>query len=275
MVMDRVLAQEVQLATSGSRNLLFGESGALLPDESTRPQADLPSYQDHVLDRVPYPVATATEVRPNPWAAGPSTGTSPHATPGPSRPPSPSGMRSPNVMRPVSSGDDLASMPLFSPELEPLPTSSSSHSHHSSSNVSRFFLSRRNNSSLSTHSTTSEAPSASSTPDHSSGFFSMGSHKGKPRRSGTGKSTGPVVIVGSRRGSIDRAPVPGSSGPASPVRDTAGSNWNANATPSYELSGVWANGGVTPLDSLRDLPSYDEAWGRACAGRPEYVMEHM
>lgn len=90
------LQEEARLASAGSRNLLFGPSGALA--HSDVPQVDLPSYQDHIMDRVAN-ADTATQYSassgfaPTPW----STRNTPTGTPGvsppasrpPSRPPSP------------------------------------------------------------------------------------------------------------------------------------------------------------------------------------------
>ncbi|KAL8292022.1 hypothetical protein RQP46_001488 [Phenoliferia psychrophenolica] len=96
------LAEEARLASAGSRNLLFGDSGVLA--HSDVPQVDLPSYQDHVMDRVA-DAATASYFSlssgftPTPWSCRtpgggtPAAGTpafgSPHNSPPPSRPSSP------------------------------------------------------------------------------------------------------------------------------------------------------------------------------------------
>ncbi|ORY89683.1 hypothetical protein BCR35DRAFT_300097 [Leucosporidium creatinivorum] len=97
------LAEEARLASAGSRNLLFGESGVLA--HSDVPQVDLPSYQDHVMDRVANAetasyFSLAAGFAPTPWSQrGTPTGTPgaaggtpmaspPHSRP-PSRPPSP------------------------------------------------------------------------------------------------------------------------------------------------------------------------------------------
>ncbi|KAK4054144.1 hypothetical protein OIV83_001169 [Microbotryomycetes sp. JL201] len=90
------LAEEARLASEGARNLLFGESGVLA--RSDVPQADLPSYQDHVLDRVANAdtasyFSVSAGFTPTPWShRGTPTGTpgigSPMSSPPQSRPPS-------------------------------------------------------------------------------------------------------------------------------------------------------------------------------------------
>ncbi|GAA6064597.1 hypothetical protein JCM10212_000508 [Sporobolomyces blumeae] len=95
-ILAPILSEEARLASQGSRNLLFGESGVLA--RSDVPQVDLPSYQDHVMDRVANAetasyFSLASGFTPTPW----STRTTPTTTPGvsppasraPSRPPSP------------------------------------------------------------------------------------------------------------------------------------------------------------------------------------------
>jgi hypothetical protein len=89
------LAEEARLATSGSRSLLFGPSGALIPASANIHQVDLPSYQSHVHDRIasadiPYSGATYT---PAPWATTmlPTPTQTPIGSPTPSRPGSPTG----------------------------------------------------------------------------------------------------------------------------------------------------------------------------------------
>lgn len=91
------LAEEARLASSGARNLLFGPNGALVPSQEEVQQADLPSYQNHVHDRLANADSSSTSTtafRPTPWA-GSSTRTSPSVTPlptpSPSRPSSPVG----------------------------------------------------------------------------------------------------------------------------------------------------------------------------------------
>ncbi|GAA6007627.1 uncharacterized protein JCM10292_002831 [Rhodotorula paludigena] len=95
-ILSSCLQEEARLASAGSRNLLFGASGALA--HSDVPQVDLPSYQDHVMDRVANAetagqYAGRANFAPTPW----STRVTPTGTPGisppasrpPSRPPSP------------------------------------------------------------------------------------------------------------------------------------------------------------------------------------------
>ncbi|GAA6051086.1 hypothetical protein JCM3770_004705 [Rhodotorula araucariae] len=95
-ILSSCLQEEARLASAGSRNLLFGASGALA--HSDVPQVDLPSYQDHVMDRVANAETAAqfsasSGFAPTPW----STRNTPTGTPGisppasrpPSRPPSP------------------------------------------------------------------------------------------------------------------------------------------------------------------------------------------
>ncbi|KAM0789574.1 hypothetical protein ACM66B_000383 [Microbotryomycetes sp. NB124-2] len=95
-VLASPLAEEARLASEGARNLLFGESGVLA--RSDVPQADLPSYQDHVLDRVANAdtasyFSVSAGFTPTPWShRGTPTGTpgigSPMSSPPHSRPPS-------------------------------------------------------------------------------------------------------------------------------------------------------------------------------------------
>ncbi|BGO92265.1 hypothetical protein NBRC10512_001189 [Rhodotorula toruloides] len=95
-ILASCLQDEARLASAGSRNLLFGESGVLA--HSDVPQVDLPSYQDHVMDRIANAetasyFTASSGFAPTPW----STRTTPTGTPGisppasrpPSRPASP------------------------------------------------------------------------------------------------------------------------------------------------------------------------------------------
>ncbi|GAA5879587.1 hypothetical protein JCM16303_003264 [Sporobolomyces ruberrimus] len=95
-ILASALSEEAHLASQGSRNLLFGESGVLA--RSDVPQVDLPSYQDHVMDRVANAdtasyFSLASGFTPTPWSARttPTTtpGVSPPASRAPSRPASP------------------------------------------------------------------------------------------------------------------------------------------------------------------------------------------
>ncbi|GAA6005515.1 hypothetical protein JCM11491_003669 [Sporobolomyces phaffii] len=95
-ILASILSEEARLASQGSRNLLFGESGVLA--RSDVPQVDLPSYQDHVMDRVANAdtasyFSLASGFTPTPWSSRttPTTtpGVSPPASRAPSRPPSP------------------------------------------------------------------------------------------------------------------------------------------------------------------------------------------
>ena len=51
-ILSPILAEEAKLASSGARSLLFGPSGVLVPVAEGMQQAELPSYSDHVRDRV-------------------------------------------------------------------------------------------------------------------------------------------------------------------------------------------------------------------------------
>lgn len=51
-ILSPLLAEEARLASSGTRSLLFGPSGVLVPAAEGIQQVDLPSYADHVRDRV-------------------------------------------------------------------------------------------------------------------------------------------------------------------------------------------------------------------------------
>ena len=51
-ILSSVLSEEARLASSGTRSLLFGPSGVLVPAAEGIQQVDLPSYGEHILDRV-------------------------------------------------------------------------------------------------------------------------------------------------------------------------------------------------------------------------------
>lgn len=51
-ILSPVLAEEARLASSGTRSLLFGPSGVLVPAAEGIQQVDLPAYSEHVRDRV-------------------------------------------------------------------------------------------------------------------------------------------------------------------------------------------------------------------------------
>jgi len=110
-ILDKSFQDEVRLATSGARNLLFGPSGVLVPEPDSQATAELPSYQDHVMDRVAHPaLVAAAGYRPNPWAAHHPlvADQTPLQTPAPSRPSSPIGGISahPSMPRRESSSSD-------------------------------------------------------------------------------------------------------------------------------------------------------------------------
>ena len=100
-ILARSLTEEAALASSGSRNLLFGESGVLAHTDV--PQVDLPSYQDHVMDRVAnaetasyFSLAAGFTATPRSGRSMPGTpgfGT-PFSSPPHSRPASPTGRNS-------------------------------------------------------------------------------------------------------------------------------------------------------------------------------------
>lgn len=91
MILDPFFSDEVQLATSGARNLLFGPSGCLVEQNEDTLNSDLPAYESHIQDRIAnYHVPTApVSYQLNPWASANNT---PFQTPFPSRPPSPSSL---------------------------------------------------------------------------------------------------------------------------------------------------------------------------------------
>lgn len=85
------LQEEARLASAGSRNLLFGPSGALA--HSDVPQVDLPSYQDHIMDRVANADTAAqysasSGFAPTPWSSRTTPTGTPGVSPPASRPPS-------------------------------------------------------------------------------------------------------------------------------------------------------------------------------------------
>ncbi|GAA5972647.1 hypothetical protein JCM8115_006459 [Rhodotorula mucilaginosa] len=90
-ILASCLQEEARLASAGSRNLLFGPSGALA--HSDVPQVDLPSYQDHIMDRVAN-AETATQYSassgfaPTPWSTRNTPTGTPGVSPPASRPPS-------------------------------------------------------------------------------------------------------------------------------------------------------------------------------------------
>lgn len=91
-ILDTSLVEEARLASAGSRNLLFGESGVLA--HSDVPQVDLPSYQDHIMDRIANAetasyFSLAAGFTPTPWSGRSTPLGTPHHSPPPSRPASP------------------------------------------------------------------------------------------------------------------------------------------------------------------------------------------
>ncbi|GAA5992336.1 hypothetical protein JCM10908_000433 [Rhodotorula pacifica] len=90
-ILASCLQEEARLASAGSRNLLFGPSGALA--HSDVPQVDLPSYQDHIMDRVANAETAAqysasSGFAPTPWSARNTPTGTPGVSPPASRPPS-------------------------------------------------------------------------------------------------------------------------------------------------------------------------------------------
>lgn len=116
------LAPEAALASGGARTLLFGPSGTLAPGASA--QAELPSYPEHVRDRLA-PLysssAPCPELIPAPWASLAST---PAGTPPTSRPTSPTT----GYFPPLNSSADSE----LARSLTHSPRASSSHSRVSS-----------------------------------------------------------------------------------------------------------------------------------------------
>lgn len=51
-ILSPLLTEEARLASNGTRSLLFGPSGVLVPAAEGIQQVDLPSYADHIRDRV-------------------------------------------------------------------------------------------------------------------------------------------------------------------------------------------------------------------------------
>ncbi|GAA5912670.1 hypothetical protein JCM8208_007723 [Rhodotorula glutinis] len=90
-ILASCLQEEARLASAGSRNLLFGASGALA--HSALPQVDLPSYQDHVMDRVANAetagyFSASSGFAPTPWSSRTTPVGTPGISPPASRPPS-------------------------------------------------------------------------------------------------------------------------------------------------------------------------------------------
>lgn len=90
-ILASCLQEEARLASAGSRNLLFGASGALA--HSALPQVDLPSYQDHVMDRVANAetagyFSASSGFAPTPWSSRNTPTGTPGVSPPASRPPS-------------------------------------------------------------------------------------------------------------------------------------------------------------------------------------------
>ncbi|BGP32942.1 hypothetical protein JCM10296v2_004728 [Rhodotorula toruloides] len=90
-ILASCLQEEARLASAGSRNLLFGESGVLA--HSDVPQVDLPSYQDHVMDRIANAetasyFTASSGFAPTPWSSRTTPTGTPGVSPPASRPPS-------------------------------------------------------------------------------------------------------------------------------------------------------------------------------------------
>jgi len=282
LLLSRTMIEEARLASSGARNLLFGPSGALLPESSgASQQTELPAYAEHVYDRVPYADQQASEYRPNPWA---SHNSSPATTPAPSRPGSP-------VAGQSSIGANVAEeqTPQPASTIDLPPHSTSPHDNDlmksrppatpssANSNSFRRLTHRTKSTSSSTTSNDSPAPSPalSTGSSHSTssltGFFGH-LHLPKPLRPLTSLSRHSTQD-GRQAASSDslyslNIPVASSSSsePISPAHSNPPSRPSSprfahqagfSEVPTYEHT-ISHNhgGGVVPLSSLMGLPDY-------------------
>ncbi|KAH8928638.1 hypothetical protein BT69DRAFT_1329402 [Atractiella rhizophila] len=87
--------EEARLASQGTRNLLFGPSGAFMRADFQ--PTELPAYSDHVRDRLANEtdttVSSSVHFQPTPWSSRSTPASTPFHSPPSSRPPSPSGRR--------------------------------------------------------------------------------------------------------------------------------------------------------------------------------------
>lgn len=180
IVLDPCFADEVRLATSGARNLLFGPSGVLVPENEAILQSDLPAYESHTQDRIANSqvAAAPSSYQMNPWASGDNT---PATTPFPSRPPSPdagaSGSR--------SNADDIFGAETHNPYFPTVPSTQSVPDAHVVSSRLLSGQQQASNSRPSTPAATADStstptagPSASGSASQSSNTSSAGSGSG-------------------------------------------------------------------------------------------------
>ncbi|GAA97399.1 uncharacterized protein L969DRAFT_94455 [Mixia osmundae IAM 14324] len=106
LILSNTLRQEAELASSGTRTLLFGPSGAMLPESADTEAGQLPSYQNHIQDRIasaetPSYFPQGAAYIPTAWSsAAPSPLATPVTSPPISRATTPNhgSQRSPNEM---------------------------------------------------------------------------------------------------------------------------------------------------------------------------------
>lgn len=230
MILHNSFEDEARLASSGARNLLFGPSGALLPDSEAQAIVDLPAYKDHVLDRLgDSSRPDLHNYTPNPWAHVQHLSTV--NTPSHSQPPSPE--RTPHP---------LPSLPLSNANF-PTPDWSQP----------------------STPSDINAATSSSRPTSSGSGFFSS-MHLHKPKKFGSNSRNSSAADLPGRFEPVTGTSPDTSTKPtASNNRSQAAvPNPNAaingegsfyNQVPPYAVAAQPNN--VTPLDFVRSLPSYE------------------
>ena len=274
LILPACLGEEARLASSGARHLLFGPTGALLPVTDEVAQTDLPSYPNHVHDRVAIEsLGYFPSFAPSSWATSvlSSPSGTPYASPSPSRPSSPSNSN-------ASSGA-LSAMFLTSPIQEtPLHQRLARAEQHAStdsltsvspghidSGPSSSFSSRRN--SRVHHASSSSRPDTPSsdlgTSPSSSSFFNLHFPKplrpfatihATPSRSASSSShLPPTAPSEGPSSSIEATPRPGLVSLPSDATDTASL---MAQVPPYEVA-TDSRTGVVPISSSRDLPSYE------------------
>ncbi|KAG0140047.1 hypothetical protein CROQUDRAFT_665698 [Cronartium quercuum f. sp. fusiforme G11] len=213
------LGPEAALASAGARTLLFAASGTL---DAGAAQAELPSYPDHVRDRLAAPLDTPSVV-PAPWA------NSTPSTPGTSRPTSPSGGYFPAFTSTSTSS------------VAPSPARTPSHDAE---------LIR----SLDSSPIPPTPPSAPPSSVSSSGSGVGGSS------SGLGGGFFQIHLPKTLRSRPPKALTAISPGTPSPSAQVVDERELMSRVPSYSVASRGSiGGGPVPLSSLVGLPSYEES----------------
>lgn len=285
-ILDCVLLEDARLATRATHRLLFGHNDA---QSDSLEELELPSYPAHVLDRIANAHLPPSPLHmPNPLLTHPDADSSGLSSaipdPEPTSPELPllhvGGARDgpPGEL----SGTAAFDCHQVNSELHRL-----SHALHRGINIST----PPDSTQTSRHA--SRAPSRAASPEpgstgtgreryhhhsHHHSIFSLKSlskvasslGQGKNQHSSTADNAATISHsnAGSRRPSTDipRRPEAGSSGPASPMLVPRGRSedelhaMTISEVPDYDIaSRGFLGGGVTPLSSVRGLPSYEEA----------------